>query len=218
MRRYGPLLLTASLALAGASACQSRAQCELSLSALPGKKVPALLSYSSSHDTLAFVSGGQLTWHPLGTNSFAAIDSTGWQRQRGTLSLYGQLVRTSRTSYAHEVDILTTDGSNIPFFVGLYHRVIAPGPQALLRVRISSPNVVLTNTVRVGMTKADFIGLFFQHLTAEELHCLREYRVFTNDDPVGVYLNQTFLFRGDTLREILMQLPEMVRSEQKSAR
>ena len=214
MRSGAHWLLTALLALAGSPACRSRAQCELDLSALANKKVPALVSFSSSHDTLALVSGGQLTWHPLGTQSFAALDSNAWQRQRGTCTLFGQLVRTTRTSVDDGVVIITTDSRSIPFFVGLYHRAIAPSPQALLSVRISSSKVVLSNTVRVGMTKAGFLGLFFQHLTADELHCLSDFRVFTNDDPVGEYLNQTFVFRSDTLSEIRMQQPEMARSEQ----
>ncbi len=218
MLRPATLLLTALLALVGAPACRSREKCELDLPAMFHKKVPALLSYTSSSDTLAFVSGGQLTWHPLGANAFASLDSNACHRQRGTLTLYGQLVPTTHTSFAGEVEVLSTDATAIPFFVGIYHRLIAPGPQALLRVRISSPKVALTNTARVGMAKADFLGLFFQHLTADELRCLSNYHVFTNADPVGVYINQTFVFRGDTLREIRMQLPEMARTEEKPAR
>ena len=214
MRSGAHLLLTALLALVGSTACRSRAQCELDFSALANKKVPALVSFSSSHDTLALISGGQLTWHPLGSQSFVALDSNAWQRQRGTRTLYGQLVHTTRTSVAYGVEIITTDSRSIPFFVGLYDRAIAPTPQALLSVRISSSKVVLTNKVRVGMAKTGFLGLFFQHLTANELHCLSAFHVITNDDPVGEYLNQTFVFRSDSLSEIRMQQPELARSAQ----
>ena len=215
MPRRAPLLLAVLLAFAGANACQSQEKCELSLPALADKKLPSLLSYASNSDTLAFISGGQLTWHPLGAEAVVALDSTTCQRQRSSITLYGQLVPTTRTSSAGEVEILTADATAIPFYVGLYNRRIAPHAQALLSVRISSPKVVLTNRMRVGMPKADFLGLFFQHLTAEELHCLGNYRVFTNSDPVGEYIEQTFVFEGDKLKEIRMQLPEMARSEQK---
>ena len=112
------MLRLALLALAGTSACQRKEKCELNLPALATKKVPALLSYTSSKDTLAFVSGGQLT-------------------------LYGQLLPTTRINFGGAVEVLSTDATAIPFFVGIYHRLIAPSPQALLRVRISSPKVVL---------------------------------------------------------------------------
>ncbi|MDQ2771777.1 MAG: hypothetical protein M3Y54_14905 [Bacteroidota bacterium] len=210
--------LIGGLAGIGLAACQPREPCQLDFARLMAHRNSAVVSLDHQGDTLKLVWGGQLTWMPFGANSLAALDSTTWRSRPGSMLLYDKLMPVRFTTCGPELELVTAAPNSLPFAISLNSRVLDSLPRTLLKARITSPKVQLSYGLRVGMSKQDFLAIFFKNLSSDDVSCLNDYHVFINQDPVGEYIIQTFTFAGDELKEIRMQLPEMARSEQKSAR
>ena len=208
--------LAGGLAACWLAACQPRERCPLDIARLMAHRNSALVSIDHQSDTLRLVWGGQLTWMPFGAKALAALDSTAFRSRPGNMVLYAKLMPVRFTTCGPELELVTASPNSLPFATSLNNRLLDSLPRTLLKARITSPKVQLSNGVRVGMSKQAFLAIFFKGLSAEDISCMADYHVFTNRDPVGEYIEQTFSFAGDQLKEITMQLPEMARSEQES--
>lgn len=138
-------------------------------------------------DTLDFISDKDLTWRPLSDKPLSnAIKLMQGDKSIDTFDIIG-------TPNTKKVTLKSTL-SNMEF-------LLSEGKEKVNFIIVQDPEIIFTYGIRIGMTKKDFINLIDSNFH----ECLFEYNVFKNFDPPGEYVEQSFLFKNDSLNKIFIK-------------
>jgi hypothetical protein len=153
-----------------------------------------IIKLNVRNDTLEIISDQKLTWKPLGE------------------LLVSKLQENNKNIFKvnESIEIAPIDNQKVKFYKLIYNNSFIKvqeekGDNELVSARILDSEINLVYDIKIGMSKKEFLRKIF---VDPDFESLKEINVIKNFDPPGDTIDETFIFKGDTLSEIILQVPD----------